>query len=122
MGGVCVGVMVSTGEPLKVLEPVKGIIGASDSFLAFGSSPIPGFWAGEMDRAPVPGGRMTCGHPSSFARTSSLKEVGGLGADRAILGSELGTLRACQGLCARLAERPRPYGTLLAPGRRCSLT
>lgn len=38
------------------------------------------------------------------------------------LGSELGTLGAFQSPCARLAERPRPYGTLLAPGRRCSLT
>ena len=47
---------------------------------------------------------------------------GGLGADRAILGSELGTLGAFQSPCAQLAERPRPYGTLLAPGRRCSLT
>lgn len=47
---------------------------------------------------------------------------GGLGADMAILGSELGTLGAFQSPCARLAERPRPYGTLLAPGRRCSLT
>lgn len=46
---------------------------------------------------------MTRGHPSPFARTLPLREEGNLGADRAILGSELGTLRACQGLCARLA-------------------
>lgn len=50
------------------------------------------------------------------------QERGGLGADRAILGSELGTLGAFQSPCTRLAKRPRPYGTLLAPGRRCSLT
>ena len=62
---------LSTGEPRKVFEQVKSIIGASTSLLAFGSPWMSGFWVGEMGRAP---GRPP--PPLALARTLPLREEG----------------------------------------------
>ena len=86
---------LSTGEPRKVFEQVKSIIGASTSLLAFGSPWMSGFWVGEIGRAP---GRPR--PPPGPCKDSATQGGRGLGAGRAILGSELGTPSACQGACA----------------------